>query len=268
MMTSTHTSESVGWATSREEGAYHVLTPERVGLQYDIAGVGSRSAAALIDFGCQALAWLLLGLLTMSVRFAVGVVFGPGLAQDVANAVALALLVIGSFLVLWGYFLVFEIAWNGQTPGKRALGLRVIRENGYPIRPGDAVVRNLIRIVDGPPAMYFVGLLVMLLNARAKRPGDFAAGTVVVREGARRGLASLTVFEAPAAGPGPLLAAADATLVRDFLVRRGAMDAAPRSRLAARLAAALAQRYGLQAQRAGQPDEAFLEQLVGGAQPS
>ena len=261
------TSDLASYTASREEGAYHVLTPERVGLQYDIAGVGSRSAAALIDFGYQALAWLLLGVLTFCVGFVLSVLLGAGASPGVYGGVMLALFVLGSFLILWGYYLVFEIAWSGQTPGKRALGLRVMRENGYPIRPGDAVVRNLVRIVDGPPFMHVLGLLVMLLNARAKRPGDFAAGTIVVREGARRSLASLAAFEAPTSGPAPGLSAVDATLVRDFLVRRAAMDAAPRSRLAARLAAALAERYGLTAQRAEQPDEAFLERLVGGHEP-
>src|SRR5919202_3130788 len=136
MMASAHSSDSAPAPASREAAEYLVLTPERVGLRYDIAGVGSRSAAALIDSGCQALAGLLLGVLTVCVLFVIGMLRGLGVppgsvrgGTEVYGWVALALLLLGSFLVLWGYYLVFEIAWNGQTPGKRVLGLRVIREN-------------------------------------------------------------------------------------------------------------------------------------------
>src|ERR1700730_210808 len=81
--------------------------------------------------------------------------------------------------------MLFEILWSGETPGKSLVGVRVIRENGYPIRPVDAVIRNLVRIVDWLPGIYGVGVLTMLLNQRSRRLGDFASGTIVVREGAR-----------------------------------------------------------------------------------
>src|SRR4029078_5649079 len=111
-----------------------------------------------------------------------------------------------------GYYMVFEILWNGQTPGKRLVGVRVMRENGYPIRPVDAVIRNLVRIVDWLPATYGIGVLTMLLNKRSKRLGDFASGTIVVREGARTRVAPVNVG-ADVFSPTYILAAADATLV-------------------------------------------------------
>lgn len=231
-----------------------MLTPERVGLQYDIAGLGSRGAAAVVDSAIQVGGMLVLGggVLGASVLLSSAGLDVPGLA-------ALAVVIVGVALVTLGYFIIFEIVWSGQTPGKRLLGVRVIRESGYPIRPADAVVRNLVRIVDGLPAAYAAGIVTMLLNARSKRLGDFAAGTIVVREGPRGPLA-VPAEHAPGApgAPGVALSAADATLVRDFLVRRAGMQPAARAELARQLAAAIARRYGL---ADGANAETFLEQL-------
>jgi uncharacterized RDD family membrane protein YckC len=242
---------------------YTVLTPERVRLQYDIAGIGSRSAAAIVDVVIQVVAWLLLLFAFFAGLGALG--SADVLSEnDVLVGVLVAVVILVSFFILWGYYLVFEIAWSGQTPGKRLLGLRVIRENGYPLRAGDAVVRNLIRIVDGPPVMSALGLLVMLLNQRSRRLGDYAAGTVVVREGARRTLAVAMAEAAPSVDRTlPSLLTEDATLLRDFLVRRAALRPAPRADIARRLADVLARRYGLDGLRGeGATDEQFLERLV------
>jgi hypothetical protein len=161
------------------------------------------------------------------------------------------------FAVTVGYFILFEIIWSGQTPGKRLVGVRVLRENGYPVRPVDVAIRNLVRIVDGLPFGYAVGVLTMLCNGRAKRLGDFAAGTIVVREGARERFRP-PEFVAEDESRGPALRAEDATLVRDFLIRRQGMHPTARHELARRLAAALAARYGVGLE--GDP-EAFLERL-------
>src|SRR6202163_1126970 len=157
---------------------YTVLTPERVSLQYDIAGIGSRGAATLVDTAVQALA-LMVVLIGLTAALAVSDA-GPG-----TSALVIAFFALAIFLVTSGYYILFEILWSGQTPGKRLVGVRVIRENGYPIRPIDAVIRNVVRIVDWLPFIYGVGVLTMLLNKRARRLGDFASGTIVVREGAR-----------------------------------------------------------------------------------
>jgi uncharacterized RDD family membrane protein YckC len=228
---------------------YQVLTPERVTLQYDIAGLGSRGAAALVDTAIQTGALLVVG----------AGVLGAVLLN--LRTLALAVGVLALALVTLGYFIVFEIVWNGQTPGKRLVGVRVIRESGYPIQPADAVVRNLVRIVDGLPALYAAGVITMLLNGRSKRLGDFAAGTIVVREGSRARLELLRseAPEQPGADASVALASADATLVRDFLVRRVSMDPTARADFAARLASSLARRYGLQP---GDDPEALLERLA------
>jgi uncharacterized RDD family membrane protein YckC len=251
----------VAWTPASAD--YRVLTPERVSLRYDLAGIGSRGAAVMVDTLLQMALTGLLFAGTLALLFVLGVL------QELANAVltlatpemgtfvgflVFALLIIAVFAIWAGYFIVFEIIWNGQTPGKRLLGLRVMRENGYPIRPADAVIRNLVRIVDGLPTAYALGLIVMLLNSRARRLGDFAAGTIVVREGPTQA-APLAITESQGTAR---LSASDATLVRDFLLRRSSLDTPARAALAQRLADSLSRRYGLQCE---DDPEAFLEQL-------
>jgi uncharacterized RDD family membrane protein YckC len=233
---------------------YSVLTPERVNLQYDIAGIGSRGAAAMVDTLIQAVALFVL-LLAGSAAIGVGATFGS--LERTAGEALLALFVVAVFAITNGYYMLFEILWSGQTPGKRLVGVRVLRENGYSIRPIDAVIRNLVRIVDWLPLVYGVGVLTMLLNQRSRRLGDFASGTIVVRE-ASRGASRIVISPRLAESPGAALSSSDASLVRDFLIRRGSMNVAARGDIARRLAEALAVRYSL---RLHGDYEQFLEQL-------
>lgn len=228
-----------------------MLTPERVSLQYDIAGIGSRGAAAIVDTLIQALALavVLIALSGVTAVAGISLTLGRGGAALFIGLVALAI-----FVVTSGYFMLWEILWSGQTPGKRLVGVRVIRENGYPIRPVDAVIRNLVRIVDWLPLFYGVGMLSMLLNQRSRRLGDFASGTIVVRE-----RSSVIPTSSIASSSGYALRNADATLVRDFLMRRSTMNPHLRAQLAGRIATAIAQRYAI---RLDDDDpEKFLETL-------
>jgi uncharacterized RDD family membrane protein YckC len=241
---------------------YQVVTPERVSLQYDIAGIGSRGAAILVDLLVQSLISIVLYLALFGVLLAGSLVGGQRGGQGVFTGVVIVMIlfVVALFALTLGYHMVFEIVWNGQTPGKRTVGIRVIRENGYPIRPMDAVIRNIVRIVDYLPFAYAIGVFTMLFNSRARRLGDFAAGTIVVREGPRTSPGVL-----PDADPDELrttsLQPDDATLVRDFLMRRPGLDPDARQALAERLAAALSARYGL-APDAESDAEQMLERLV------
>jgi uncharacterized RDD family membrane protein YckC len=238
---------------------YSVLTPERVSLEYGIAGIGSRGGAAIIDTLIQGVVLLVVFVAGAGAGAAASFVSGR-----FAEVLLIIFLALGSFVITVGYFMVFEIVWNGQTPGKRVLSIRVIRESGYPIRPADSVIRNLVRIVDWLPLFYGIGVLVMLFNKRSKRLGDFAAGTLVVREGGAGQTLSNVVAPAtlePAAlePRGYALSSADATLVRDFLVRRDSLHPDARADLARRLASAMAQRYHLPLEGDA---EYFLERLA------
>ena len=153
-----------------------VETPELVSVSYTIAGVGSRARAALIDHVIM-VGGLLLLIIAIS---ALGVASGVG---ELLGAWFGALLFMVIVLGYWGYFVLFEALWDGQTPGKRVAKLRVVREGGYSVTFGASASRNLLRIVDMQPAgTYAVAVLAALFNARGKRLGDLVGGTIVVHE--------------------------------------------------------------------------------------
>jgi uncharacterized RDD family membrane protein YckC len=147
---------------------HKVISTEKVPFTYKIAGVGARSLAWLIDV----LILLLLGFIGLMVASVIARSGYVGIAQGTFQLCI--------FLLTWGYFLVFEWCWGGQTPGKRLLGLRVIRWQGTGIGFMAAAVRNLVRIVDFLPGGYFVGFVVASCNRENRRLGDLAAGTLVV----------------------------------------------------------------------------------------
>ena len=221
-----------------------IETPEAVSFGYDVAGIGSRFMAALVDtLLIGVLQAVVLGLTIAALSSAQG---GPWIAAG------LGLL---AFALLWGYYLLFEMIWNGQSPGKRWVGLRVIKESGAPISFVDSAIRNLVRLVDFLPMYYGVGVIVMFLNDQARRLGDFAAGTLVVRERKDVTLDSLVADALPTppasqtdaeALPGLELSGLDAgdyDLIVRFLERRDRL--ANRSQLALKLAAGIGARMGL-----------------------
>jgi len=246
---------------------YSVLTPERVSLEYGIAGLGSRGAAAIVDTLLQTIAiGLIVGVTSIVVGLTGAVIIaasGAGRSgATVVTTIVLAIAALIGFAVALGYFMFFEIIWSGQTPGKRLLHIRVLRESGYPIRPVDAVIRNVVRILDFLPFFYGVGATVMLFNARSKRLGDYACGTIVVREGASGAFSGPPPVQVSAGPQAYTLSNADATLVRDFLLRRQTMDPKPRAELAKRLASTMAGRYHLPVDQEAAPEK-FLERLAG-----
>src|SRR5437588_2141839 len=157
-----------------------ISTPERVSFQYEIAGIGSRFLAQIID-----------SLIILVVLIAITILAGT--LGGIFNSGDLALLVeiILGFILLAGYFLVSEAVWNGQTVGKRSARLRVVGDHGEPLSLGQATIRNLVRIVDFLPVFYAIGMLTLFISGRGKRLGDFAAGTLVVRDKQRINLYDL-----------------------------------------------------------------------------
>jgi len=167
------------------------------------------------------------------------------------------------FSVQFGYFALFEALWNGQTPGKRWTHLRVIKDSGRPISAYDAILRNLLRIVDALPTMYATGLITMLISKENKRVGDYAAGTVVIHEKPLQGVSSIwqqsqTPAQPPATGQLPQLTVEELQLVEAFLDRRGSLEPHVRSAMAHQIADRLAERWAIPPE--GRPDaEKFLE---------
>jgi uncharacterized RDD family membrane protein YckC len=166
--------------TGRAE-THTIDTPEQVGLEFSVAGVGSRFVAAMLD------------LLIIFAFFLAEILGLVGLAgassglrstggSDTAGIWLAAILGIIDFVVVWGYFALFEAYWHGQTPGKRAMKIRVIKDSGRQITLFEALARNLLRVVDYLPGCYLIGLITMLCNKRSQRLGDLVAGTIVVHE--------------------------------------------------------------------------------------
>ncbi|HEV1992527.1 MAG TPA: RDD family protein [Candidatus Dormibacteraeota bacterium] len=147
-----------------------VPTPERVSFDYQVAGLGTRAIAQLLDL-------LVVGGILLSVYF-VAILAASANASTVATLIAL----IGTFVVIFGYFWVSESLWSGQTIGKKAFRLRAVGDRGEPLTFGQAGIRNIVRIVDFLPYAYGVGLVVLFVNGKGKRLGDIAAGTIVVKD--------------------------------------------------------------------------------------
>jgi uncharacterized RDD family membrane protein YckC len=160
------------------EEVLKIATPDNVELEFDLAGAGSRFLALVID----TLTWSGI-VIILVVGFTVTTGLTPSQTLSSLDAWQTAVFIFVFFLTRWGYYIFFESLLRGQTPGKRAIGLRVIRENGLPPSPGQILIRNLLRIADMlPPPTYLVGALSVLLSKRGQRLGDMAAGTLVIRE--------------------------------------------------------------------------------------
>jgi uncharacterized RDD family membrane protein YckC len=150
-----------------------ISTPEGVDVEITLAGLGSRAIAGLLDLTIEA--FVVIGLLLL---FGV---FGGG-----SSGFVTAGFIVVIFLVLFGYFVLFEVLNNGRTPGKAANGLRVLRNDGGRVSFVASAVRNILRLVDGWDILTLflcpIGTISVLATRENQRLGDLAAGTVVVRE--------------------------------------------------------------------------------------
>lgn len=215
-----------------------VETPELVVLTYTIAGVGSRVAAALIDYAICLLAYaaILLGVTSLGARGLLG-------GQSRSAAWGAAILYLLLFGILWGYYVLFEGLGDGQTPGKRIMRLRAVRDGGYSVTFGTSAVRNLVRLLDMQPIFtYGVAIASVLLTKRGKRLGDLAAGTIVVREDlVARPMASpvRSRGEDPATAAAARLTSDEFAVLERFAERRRDLTAERRALLAEQIAARL-----------------------------
>lgn len=207
-----------------------IETPEHVMLDYEIAGVGSRMLAAMID-----LLIIFVLLLTLLLVFS-------SVAKSGSWVAAIALLLI--FTILWGYFTLFEGLRDGQTPGMKRIGIRVVRDTGHGVTFADAAARNLVLPID---LFAGVGVFVMAVHPRGKRLGDLVAGTVVIRD---------HPAVSPTASPGesveiaepfgsPRLDDAEFHLLREFVARAPSLPAEVRERFTRQIAQRLAGRISV-----------------------
>jgi uncharacterized RDD family membrane protein YckC len=230
-----------------DDRLYTVETPEQIELAYDIAGIGSRFLAALIDhiLITMILSFSCIGLTIVAVQLDLGL----------DESLVLGLFVLGVYLSLCAYFIFFETVWNGQTPGKRLVGLRMVRVGGRPLGFFGSAVRNFIRLADFLPILYGLGVMVMFIDKRSRRLGDIAAGCIAVRE---RKAMTLEALSAPTVAEQAVVAAAeritipnlsaiqrdDYDIVQEYLRRSASLSFDARRRLAMQLIDGLQRRLG------------------------
>lgn len=156
--------------TQQLDTRIRIVAPENIAFEYRLAGPFSRLSAYLVDFAIR------VGLLLL-----VGFLAGIGFSALGLDGVFFMVALLAWFALEWFYGGLFETYWNGQTPGKRLFGLRVVSLDGRPITAMQAVLRNLLRAVDQQPMFTFqVGLIATAANRRFQRLGDLAAGTMVI----------------------------------------------------------------------------------------
>ena len=230
--------------------------PEDVRLRFRLAGPGTRALAYLADLVMRA-AILWASLFAMATTFP--------LVQLGGLSWGVVLLVL--FTLEWGYGWLFEAFWNGQTPGKRLLGIRVVREDGHAVGFYEALVRNLLRAADALPLLYGVGLVTMALTSRLQRLGDLAAGTMVVHERRERLQRETVDLEGAARfAPDELNAAwrppeRTIDMIHAFALRRDQLELARAREIARLLAEPLARRLAYRGEDLRKRPELFLLRL-------
>jgi uncharacterized RDD family membrane protein YckC len=227
------------------ERSLDVRTPESIAISYELAGLGSRFLAVFIDFAIQ----IVLLILATTIFAAIGSTHkGP---RIVPQPWIYAFYIFLTFLNFFGYFIIFEWLWRGQTPGKKAIGIRVVRDGGFPVDFLTVTIRNVIRAIEFGLGFYLVSAISTLVSKENKRLGDFAAGTIVVREGKRaaRGY-RLQVIDAR-------LDHDERALIERYIERRAMLGTSARNRIATELAQRLRAKFPEPA-LARLDDDAFL----------
>ena len=238
-MNGTMTGSSSSWGVHKTE----LELPEEIDLQVEPANVGSRTLAILID--------LALGGLVLFIVYAVTMLLAHDVADDwrtkLSSNILKTVLVLLIFGFQWCYFNLFEWIWNGQTPGKRLLHLRVIKADGSPVSGIDVLLRNLSRPIDTLGPMGLIGLLMIFVSRKAQRLGDLMAGTLVIHEtlidwsifDPVENSASGTSGVSAVAGPAIRLTSAQWELLHRYINRRDKFEEEVRQRLALALVESL-----------------------------
>lgn len=202
-------------------------TPEGIALGLRAAGVAPRALAWLVD-----------------AMIRIGVFMALAMPISILGEAGQGLLLILMFVLMWVYPIVFELFMDGQTPGKRVLGLRVVHANGTPVGFTASLIRNLMRTVDALPVGYAFGFASCAIDPKSRRLGDLVGGTLVVHSDRRRHDTAIPAV--PGYLPALTMAADEQAVVVAFAERAGQLTEARRVELA-NLLPALTQAQGPQA---------------------
>jgi len=228
------------------ERTVDVATGESVAFTYELAGLGSRFFAVFVDLAIQ------IGVLVLVVLVLLWLAGGAPASpaqplSKFAGAVLDGIVTAALFLLFFGYFIVLEWRFEGRTPGKRLLGIRVVRDGGFPLDFMASLVRNSVRIVEAALGFYAVSAVCTLLSPQNRRLGDMAAGTIVVRDRRFERYHTTAAQEAGSAGSAALvhdLSGAERELIRRYADRRAGLRAEARAAVAGRIAAAVRPKLG------------------------
>lgn len=223
--------------------------PEHIELTFDLAGIGSRFCATLVDSIILTAILCFFSLAMYSLNI---LEYNAGLLAEGFKYWIAAALILIIFALLWGYYIAFELMWNGQSPGKRLLKLRVMKTDGYPITLLESAIRNLVRLIDFLPLFYGVGVITMIVDKKWRRLGDLAAGTLVVKERVERAPVELgrslppkAVFTYADEIKLDLITDEELSAIREYILRRRTLTVLRRKQLSRVLATPILRKMGL-----------------------
>ncbi|BAB73505.1 RDD family protein [Anabaena sp. FACHB-709] len=238
-------------------------TPESVEIEFTVAGIGNRAWALIIDYLILAATWVVFFLVWAFISAQLvdwwTETFGSATAVWL---VAIAFIV--SFVMYTGYFVFFETLWQGQTPGKRSVKIRVVRDDGRPVGLQQATLRALLRPFD---EFLFIGAFLIIFNSKEKRLGDLAAGTIVIQTETPTTSATFTISEQAKSLYAELsqitdlskLLPDDFAVIHQYLQRRSVMGNKARSALSIKLAEQVQAILHLETLPATVTSDVFLE---------
>lgn len=249
------------------KGNLMICTPEQIGFNYSISGLGSRSLAFMLDYTIR----VILILFIVVLFYLLSRIFPSVISLEAVGDISKTWLIAIGFLlyavIYLGYFIIFEALWAGQTPGKRSIHLRVVRIDGQPIGWMESAIRNILRSIDVLLGFYPIGLIVMFLSPESKRIGDYAAGTVVIFERRVNVPANRSRLRGPARPYRPdielnisLVTARAYQVAKSFLQRREHMDKTDRDEIAKSLATHLMEKLDISIEKVHH--EQFVEEVV------
>jgi len=231
----------------RVERNVEIDTGESVAFRYELAGLGSRFLAIFIDIAIQLLVGsgiLFTFIFLWSITFWRTWYVSSHLYK-IGAAAAAGAAIFATFMLFFGYFIIFEWLWSGCTPGKRLIGIRVMRDGGFPLDFIGSVIRNVVRALEFLLGFYLISAISTLFSAQNKRLGDFAAGTIVVRDARFERHAPGKRSEHEAEDPAVRdLGFAQREIIRQYAARRDALEPRARQGLAAEIAKHIRPRLG------------------------
>jgi uncharacterized RDD family membrane protein YckC len=212
-----------------------ILTPEAVEFDFLLADIGSRFIAILIDTIIQMI-------ISLPVIILIYIIRAFWWFSDIPDSISpwiIAILLLLLFIVGFsGYHIIFDIIWNGRTPGKLITGIKVICDSGYPVTISSSFIRNLIRIIDFLPFYYSTGIISIVMTKNKKRIGDIVGGTIVIKEYSdimppvleKKPLVNKVILNLDKITDKEFL------LIREFLLRQNQMDIKSRDNIAQKIA--------------------------------